>query len=82
MTDEGDHGGAESLSHGCAVPASPIPFVPSGHFPLIRGIGLSQGSLMMRNSSPPCERGEGRKAAGGFRAAGDSGPYEIYRNSA
>ena len=29
----------------------------------------------MRNSSPPCERGEGRKAAGGFRAAGDSGPY-------
>ena len=43
MTDEGDHGGAESLSHGFAVPASPIPFVPSGHFPLIRGIGLSQG---------------------------------------
>ena len=31
---------------------------------------------MMRNSSPPCERGEGRKAAGGFRAAGDSGPYK------
>ena len=29
----------------------------------------------MRNSSPPCERGEGRKAAGGFRAAEDSGPY-------
>ena len=30
----------------------------------------------MRNSSPPCERGEGRKAAGGFRAAEDSGPYK------
>ena len=29
----------------------------------------------MRNSSPPCERGEGYKAAGGFRAAEDSGPY-------
>ena len=29
----------------------------------------------MRNSSPPCEWGEGRKAAGGFRAAEDSGPY-------
>ena len=26
-----------------AMPASPIPFVPLGHFPLIRGIGLSQG---------------------------------------
>ncbi len=36
----------------------------------------------MRNSSPPCERGEGRKTEGGFRAAGDSGPYEIYRNPA
>ena len=30
---------------------------------------------MVRYISPPCERGEGRKAAGGFRAAGDSGPY-------
>ena len=28
----------------------------------------------MRNNSPPCERGEGRKAAGGFRAAVLSGP--------
>ena len=36
----------------------------------------------MRNNSPPCERGEGRKAAGGFRTAEDSGPYEIYRNPA
>ena len=26
-----------------SLPASPIPFVSSGHFPLIRGIGLSQG---------------------------------------
>ena len=50
------------------MPASPIPFVPSGHFPLTRGIGLSQGGLLVRNSSPPCERGEGRKAAGGFRS--------------
>ena len=30
----------------------------------------------MHNSSPPCERGEGRKAAGGVRAAEDSGPYK------
>ena len=28
----------------CAVPPSPIPFVPSGHFPLIRGIGPHRGS--------------------------------------
>ena len=28
------------IRHGFAVPPSPIPFVPSGHFPLIRGIGL------------------------------------------
>ena len=55
---------------GCGIPQSR----------LRRASSLSQGSLMMRNSSPPCERGEGRKAAGGFRAAGDSGPYEIYRN--
>ena len=57
-----------------AMPASPIPFVPSGHFPLIRGIGLSQGGLFEQHISPPCERGKGRKAAGGFRAD-DIRPY-------
>nr|DAM03985.1 MAG TPA: hypothetical protein [Caudoviricetes sp.] len=33
-------GGRNPSVTGCAVPASPIPFVPSGHFPLTRGIGL------------------------------------------
>ena len=66
MTNEGDHGGAESLSHGFAVPASPIPFVPSGHFPLIRGIGLSQGGLFEQHISPPCERGDTAEGGGGI----------------
>ena len=31
------------IPQSASLTASPIPFVPSGHFPLIRGIGLSQG---------------------------------------
>ena len=49
-----------------AMPASPIPFVPSGHFPLIRGIGLSQGGLLVRENSPPCERGDTAEGGGGI----------------
>ena len=31
------------IPQSASLTASPIPFVPSGHFPLTRGIGLSQG---------------------------------------
>ena len=31
------------IPQSASLTASPIPFVPLGHFPLIRGIGLSQG---------------------------------------
>ena len=55
----------ESSSHRlAAMPASPIPFVPSGHFPLIRGIGLSQGGLSVQDISPPCERGDTAEGGG------------------
>ena len=49
-----------------AMPASPIPFVPSGHFPLIRGIGLSQGGLFEQHISPPRERGDTAEGGGGI----------------
>ena len=40
----------QPLSLGCAEPASLPPFVPSGHFPLIGGIGPWEGSQV---SAPP-----------------------------
>ena len=59
-------GGGILPSRAAPVPPSPIPFVPSGHFPLIRGIGLSQGGLLVQENSPPCERGDTAEGGGGI----------------
>ena len=39
------------IPQSASLPASPIPFVPSGHFPLTRGIGLSQGGHSGKDSA-------------------------------
>ena len=59
-------GGGILPSRAAPVPPSPIPFVPSGHFPLIRGIGLSRGRLLVQDISPPCERGDTAEGGGGI----------------
>ena len=39
------------IPQSASLTASPIPFVPSGHFPLTRGIGLSQGGHSGKDSA-------------------------------
>ena len=40
------------LAGAAPVPPSPIPFVPSGHFPLIRGIGLAMTGFLTALAPP------------------------------
>ena len=40
------------IPQSASLPASPIPFVPSGHFPLTRGIGLAMTGFLTALAPP------------------------------